>query len=127
MKKFKTFFLAITITVLAASLFPYAALGETCDQWVAKMVSAEGKVEVKRMSEKQWLPAKLNDTYCQGDMIRVLERSRAAIMLITQPTIRLNQDTTATFNGVEKERTSLVELLKGAVHCFSRSPGGCRI
>ena len=122
MKKFKTFFLAITITVLAASLFPCAALAETCNRWVAKLVSAEGSVQAKRVGENQWLPAKLNDTYCQGDMIHVLERSRAAIMLITQPTLRLNQDTTVTFNGVEKEQTSLIELLKGAVHFFSRYP-----
>ncbi len=79
------------------------------------------------MSENQWLPAKLNDTYCQGDMIRVLERSRAAIMLTTQPTIRLNQGTTITFNGVEKEQTSLIELLKGAVHFFSRYPRSLRV
>jgi tetratricopeptide (TPR) repeat protein len=127
MKKFKTFFLAITITVLAASLFPYAALAETCNQWVAKMVSAQGEVEVKRMSEKQWLPVKLNDTYCQGDMIRVLEQSRAAIMLTTQPTLRLNQETTVTFNGVEKEQTSLIDLLKGAVHFFSRYPRSLKV
>jgi Tfp pilus assembly protein PilF len=86
------------------------------------MVSAQGSVEAKRAGETQWLPVKLNDTYCQGDMIRVLERSRAAIMLTTQPTLRLNQETTVTFNGVEKEQTSLIDLLKGAVHFFSRYP-----
>jgi tetratricopeptide (TPR) repeat protein len=122
MKRIKTSVLITVISLVVASLLPVAALAETCNQWVAKMVSAQGGVEAKKVGENEWLPVKLNDTYCQGDMIRVLDRSRAAIMLTTQPTLRLNQDTTVTFNGVEKERTSLIELLKGAVHFFSRYP-----
>ena len=127
MKQVKLLLSSVVVGIVVASLFPYAALAETCDHWVAKLVSAQGSVEAKRAGEKQWLPAKLNDTYCQGDMIHVLEQSRAAIMLITQPTIRLNQGTTITFNGVEKEQTSLIELLKGAVHFFSRYPRSLRI
>jgi len=117
----------VVVVIAAVSFFSDIALAETCDQWVAKLVSAQGSVEAKRAGEKQWVPTKLNDTYCQGDMIRVLERSRAAIMLTTQPTLRLNQDTTVTFNGVEKEQTSLIDLLKGAVHFFSRYPRSLKV
>jgi Tfp pilus assembly protein PilF len=117
----------VVVVIAALSFFSDIALAETCDQWVAKLVSAQGSVESKRAGETQWLPVKLNDTYCQGDMIRVLEQSRAAIMLTTQPTLRLNQDTTVTFNGVEKEKTSLIELLKGAVHFFSRYPRSLKV
>jgi Tfp pilus assembly protein PilF len=127
MKRIKTSVLIAVISTVVVSLFPIAALAETCNQWVAKLVSAQGSVEVRRAGETQWLPVKLNDTYCQGDMIRVLERSRAAIMLTTQPTLRLDQDTTVTFNGVEKEQTSLIELLKGAVHFFSRYPRSLKV
>jgi tetratricopeptide (TPR) repeat protein len=126
-KQVKLLLLFVVVGVVMASLFPYVALAETCNQWIAKLVSAQGRVEAKRAGETQWLPVKLNDTYCQGDMIRVLERSRAAIMLTTQPTLRLNQDTTVTFNGVEKEQTSLIELLKGAVHFFSRYPRSLKV
>ena len=115
------------LVIAAVSFFSDIALAETCNQWVAKLVSAQGSVEAKKAGEEQWLPVKLNDTYCQGDMIRVLERSRAAIMLTTHPTLRLNQDTTVTFNGVEKEKTSLIELLKGAVHFFSRYPRSLKV
>jgi tetratricopeptide (TPR) repeat protein len=127
MKKLKSILLSVVVGIMAASISPIGAFSETCDQWVAKLVSAQGSVEAKRSGETRWLPVRLNDTYCQGDMIRVLERSRAAIMLTTQPTLRLNQDTTVTFNGVEKEQTSLMELLKGAVHFFSRYPRSLKV
>jgi Flp pilus assembly protein TadD/outer membrane receptor protein involved in Fe transport len=126
MKQVKSLLLTVVLVIVSLS-FSDIALAETCNQWVAKMVSAQGTVEAKRADEKQWLPVKLNDTYCQGDMIRVLERSRAAVMLTTQPTLRLNQDTTVTFNGVEKEKTSLIDLLKGAVHFFSRYPRSLKV
>src|SRR4030067_2250518 len=117
----------VVVVIAAVSFFSDIALAETCDQWVAKLVSTQGSVEAKRAGETQWVPVKLNDTDCQGDMIRVLERSRAAIMLTTQPTLRLNQHTTVTFNGVEKEKTSLIDLLKGAVHFFSRYPRSLKV
>jgi len=127
MKQIKEFLVAVVAGIITLSFSPHAAIAEQCNQWVAKMVSAQGSVEAKKAGDKQWVPVKLNDTYCQGDMIRVLERSRAAIMLTTQPTLRLNQYTTVTFNGVEKERTSLIELIKGAVHFFSRYPRSLKV
>ena len=72
--------------------------------------------------ETQWQPVKLNNTYCPGDTIRVLEKSRADIALINQPVLRLDQNTTLTLKGVKEEKTSIVELVIGAVHFFSRAP-----
>jgi tetratricopeptide (TPR) repeat protein len=126
-EKLKSILLSVVVGIAAASLFTSAALAETCNQWVAKLVSAQGSVEAKRAGETRWSPVKLNDTYCQGDIIRVPDRSRAALMLTTQPTLRLDQDTTVTFNGVEKEKTSLIDLLKGAIHFFSRYPRSLRV
>jgi tetratricopeptide (TPR) repeat protein len=40
--------------------------------------------------------------------------------LVNQPVLRLDQDTTITLGGVKEERTSVVELAKGAAHFFSR-------
>jgi tetratricopeptide (TPR) repeat protein len=89
---------------------------------VARMVSVQGNVEVRRANQTQWQPARLNDTYCSGDRIQVGERSRAAVALVNQPIIRLDQNTTITFAGVREERTSLIELLRGALYFFSRLP-----
>ena len=86
------------------------------------MVSVQGNVEVRRANQTQWQPARLNDTYCSGDRIQVGERSRANVALINQPIIRLDQNSTITLGGVREERTSLIELIRGALYFFSRLP-----
>jgi len=118
--------LVICTGFLTVLLYPTASPAATCEQWVAKVVSVEGKVDVRRAGETQWQPAKLNDTYCPGDVIRVQERSRADIALINQPVLRLDQNTTITLGGL-KEGTSLIELAKGAAHFFSRLPRNLEI
>ncbi|MGH8064370.1 MAG: TonB-dependent receptor domain-containing protein [Candidatus Entotheonellia bacterium] len=74
------------------------------------------------MSDTQWLPVKLNDTFRPGDQIRVQERSRADVALLDQSVLRLNANTTITIEGVKEERTGVVDLLRGAAHFFSRGP-----
>jgi hypothetical protein len=83
-----------------------------CDPWVAKMVSVQGAVEVRRAGQTQWLPARLNDLYCGGDQVQVGERSRADLALINQPIVRLNQNTTISLGGVKDERLSLLDLIR---------------
>ena len=98
-----------------------------CDPWVAKIVSAQGTVEARREGQTQWLPARLNDVYCAGDRIQVGERSRADVLLANQPILRLDQNSTITLGGVKEERTSLIELLRGALYFFSRVPRNLEI
>ena len=50
---------------------------------------------------------------------RLLEKSRAAIVLVNGVILRLDQNTTITFKEKEKEM-SLIEILKGVVNSFSR-------
>jgi tetratricopeptide (TPR) repeat protein len=94
---------------------------------VAKVVSVQGSVQVRRAGEAEWIPVKLDDIYCPGDMVRVQEQSRAAIILPNETLLRLDQKTTITFNGIEKERTSLLDLIKGAIHFFSRTPRALKV
>ena len=100
---------------------------DTSDQWVARVVSAQGSVQVRSAGDTTWLPAKLNDVFSPGDTIRIGARSRAAIRLPNETILRLDQNTTITFSGVEKKRTSLLDLLRGAVHFFSRTPRGLKV
>jgi tetratricopeptide (TPR) repeat protein len=60
-------------------------------------------------------------------MIRVQEHSRAAIVLRNEAILRLDQNTTITFAGLEKEQTFLLDLLTGAVHFFSRIPRSLKV
>ena len=123
MRLFSNFFrLLLCLSFVIVLLYPGAASAERCEQWVAKVVSVQGTVEVKKVGEARWQPVELNDTYCPGDEIRAGENSRANLALINEAVLRLNQNTSMTLGEFKEEQTSLVDLFKGAAHFFSRKP-----
>ena len=73
------FVLVFLATFYTKFLFSAEAADKPCDQWVAKAVSVQGIVEARKAGQTLWVQVKLNDTFCAGDMIRVQEKSRAAI------------------------------------------------
>ena len=117
----------VCTAILATFLFPCVGDAKTCEEWVARVVSVQGSVHTQRDGETKWVPAKLNDTYRPGDMIRVQERSRAEVSLCNEVTLRLDQNSTVTFSGVEKEDTLLIRLLKGVAYFFSRIPRSLKL
>jgi hypothetical protein len=120
MKKSRIIFL-ILINLILFFLFSSRVAAETCVQWVAKVVSLQGSVEVRRSNETAWLSIKLNDLFCSGDMIRIGEKSRAGVLMRNDATLRFDQNTTVLFS-LEEEKKSLIDLLRGIVHFFSRIP-----
>jgi ferric-dicitrate binding protein FerR (iron transport regulator) len=114
--------LTIWASFSAVWLYPDAAPAERCEQPVAQVVSVQGTVESQRLGATQWQGVRLNDPYCAGDQLRVQERSRADVALMNQSVLRLSANTTLTFESTPEERTSVVSLLKGLAHFFSRSP-----
>ena len=118
--------LAIMLSLLAWPSVSSAAAA-ICEPWVAKLVSVQGNVQVRRAGETQWQPVRLDETYCAGDMIRVQEHSRAAVVLRNEINLRLDQNTTITLIGLERERTSLLDLLIGAAYFFSRIPRSLKV
>ncbi|NOR06108.1 MAG: tetratricopeptide repeat protein, partial [Deltaproteobacteria bacterium] len=119
--------LTIFIIVLAGYILPGFVAAQTCEEWVGKVVSVQGEVYARRTGETQWLPVKMNDTYCPGDMIQTQGQSRAAIVLRNETILRLDQKTTISFSGLEKEQPSILDLVTGAVHFFSRFPRGLKV
>jgi len=111
------FFLVILLVV---SLQPFFAVAQTCEEPIGKMVSVQGTVESQKAGGTQWQPVKLNDTLCIGDTIRVLNNSRAELALANQSVLRINENTTITLEVADEDRTTLVDLLKGAALFFSR-------
>ncbi|MBE9571999.1 MAG: FecR domain-containing protein, partial [Proteobacteria bacterium] len=126
MTRMRGWLIALSLfTILITGYLSSGAMAqERRDQWIAQVVSAQGKVQARSAGNTEWLPARQNDDFCPGDTIRVGERSRAAIRLPNETILRLDQNTTITFSGLEKKRTSLLDLLRGAVHFFSRTPQG---
>jgi tetratricopeptide (TPR) repeat protein len=87
----------------------------------------QGTVQILREGKSEWEPIQLNDLFYPGDTIRVQERSRAALLLYNETTIRLDQMTTITFSGIEKEKISLIHILRGAAYFFSRIPRSLKV
>lgn len=119
--------LAIVVIMVTLHLCGGESDAGPCEQWVAKVVSAQGSVQIRRAGDTPWQPARLNDTLCPGDMVRVQELSRADLFLSNESTLRLDQKTTVTIPSAEKEGTSFIDLLRGAVHFFSRFPRGLKV
>jgi len=124
----KETFSSVFSLVLATGLFelllqpPVLPAATPCDPPIAQMVSAQGNVVVRRARQTQSQPARLNETYCPGDRIQVGEKSRADVALVNQPVLRLDQNTVITLPGLKEGRTSVVEMVSGALHFFSRLP-----
>lgn len=86
------------------------------------MASVQGTVEAKRVGETAWRAAQFNDRYCPGDTIRVGDNSRADLALANRSVARLNAGSTLVLKAIAEKRTSLLSLIKGAGHFFSRGP-----
>jgi tetratricopeptide (TPR) repeat protein len=112
----------LLITFSFKFLLPVEAAEKRCDQWVSKAVSVQGIVEVRKTGETNWEPVKLNDTFCGGDMMRVQQNSRAAVVLSNETNIRLDQKTTITFAEIRQDKSFLLDLFTGAAYFFSRFP-----
>ncbi len=123
MNKLRSFLLIVAWSAGATmSPSPLSFAATVCDPGVAKMVSVQGNVEVRRAGQTQSQPARLNETYCPGDRIQVGDKSRADIALVNQPVLRLDQNTIITLAGLKDERASIIDLARGALHFFSRLP-----
>ena len=124
----RLFFFSFTFIFLIAALPPaQAASSSACEKWVAKVVSAQGAIEARAAQATAWHPAKLNDTFCPGDMLRVGVRGRAALMLANETIVRLDQRTTITLSGIEDQQTSWLDLAAGVAHFISRVPRSLKI
>jgi tetratricopeptide (TPR) repeat protein len=128
MRFFQTIlFILSLVAVFTGMSFSESEAAEPCEQWVAKIVSVQGSVQARLKDTTQWQPVQLNNTFCPGDVLRVQEKSRAAVALINKTIIRIDQNTTVNFSGLEKKTTSLIDIITGVVHFISRVPRTLRV
>ncbi len=112
--------LALGVTLgLAGSQRAHAA--EPCDPPVARVVSVQGTVELRRGSTA-WVAVTLNASLCAGDNLRVLPYGRAALLLSNETTVRLDQGTSLTLGPANATRTTLLDQLSGRMHVITRTP-----
>ena len=103
------------------------AAASACDPAPARATSVQGSVEARRAGEAQWRLVSLNDTFCPGDTLRVQDRSRADLQLLNQSVLRLNANSSITVETPKERSTGVVDLVRGAVHFFSRGPNSLEV
>lgn len=112
--------LAAVAALICSVLDVHAA--ESCVPAMAMVVSVQGVVEMRRAAEKKWQSVQLNNVLCAGDIVRVRERSRAALRLSNESMLRLDQKTTLKLAGPDSGQGTLLEMLTGAIHVLTRTP-----
>lgn len=114
-------FFVFAVSVLS-SLANKVSAAASCELKIARIVSIQGTVELRRVSQTNWLPAAMDMSVCPGDMLRVRSRSRAALRLNNESILRVDQRTTITFPAQDDSATMLLDLFNGALHIFTRTP-----
>ncbi len=115
--------LRLALVAGAATLLLFAtaaAAADRCAAPIGRVVSVQGSVDLQHEAKHVWQPAALDQGLCVNDLIRVGNRSRAAIVLFNDGVIRIDQNTTLRLARVEAEAPSLLELIFGKVYFFSR-------
>ncbi len=114
----------VLVGCIAVQTVASAFAAEDCAPIAGHLVSIDGQVEVQRADDARWQPGSLDQTLCERDSIRTGPRSRAALMLVNEAVLRLDQETTVHLVDIseEEEESSLLDLVLGAFQSFSRSP-----
>lgn len=121
--------ISIILCLLVCSLSPKVVLSASeieplsqCAKTAGSLVSVEGRVERKGADTAGWEPVDVNTIYCQGDSLRVLRNSRAALLLENDTVLRLDQNTTITLPVPKDEKPFLIRILQGVLYYFSIKP-----
>ncbi len=101
-----------------------AQASKPCENIAGKFVSIEGKIEFGNDGQRERQLATLESSLCQNDMIYVGANSRAAVALVNEAVLRLDQNTTMRLVDVaaKPEKRSMLELVIGSFKSFSRPP-----
>ncbi len=112
------------LTIILFS-FPYLvkATPECEQQWIAKLVSANGRVEKQHYRHSEWNTVKKGEYFCQGDRLRTNRHSRVTIELGNESLVTLEQSSTLSFPILNKSKFSwILDLFEGGAFFRSRRP-----
>ncbi len=100
------------------------SLAQSCEKVAGQITSLQGRISVQRSNSNDWRGAALNEQVCEGDTVRAGVRSRAAVNLVNQSVLRLDQGSAIRLDDVspKEEVSSLLRLFSGIVQFFSRKP-----
>ena len=115
---------AVTLFIVVIALGASARASAECAQNVGQFIDIHGKVDTQLEDGGNWADATLETDLCEGSSIRVGAQSRAAIALVNDVVLRLDENTTIRLVDIteKEEERSLLDMIKGAIHSFSRNP-----
>ncbi len=114
------------VALLLCGAIATARAAEACAPVLGRMVSIQGSVELRRAAA-DWKAAQVDAVLCAGDTVRVNQRSRAALLLDNNTTLRLDQHTTLTLSPPRDASTTFLELIRGGLHVITRTPRPFRV
>ncbi len=99
-----------------------------CQEPAGRFASVDGEVDVQS-GGVYWRTAQLDQSLCEGDTIRVGDRSRVAIQLINNAVLRIDQNTSIRLVNISSktDERSWLDLVSGALQSFSRQPWLLRV
>ena len=110
------------LSLLAFAARAGTAIAQECPS-VGELYSVDGEVSVQ--SHGAWRPGALNQSLCAHDAVRTGPLSRAAVMLVNEAVLRIDQNSTVYLTDVatEEQKPSVLDLARGAFQSFSgRTP-----
>lgn len=108
-----------TATVLLSLLGPSA---QACERWLARLVSAQGPVQVQFAGSERWRVAMAGTTFCEDVSVRVGAAGSAALELANDTVLRLAPDSAVSLRQQPNAPTPAAHLIHGRGHFLSRTP-----
>ncbi|MEZ5563564.1 MAG: FecR domain-containing protein [Gammaproteobacteria bacterium] len=123
----------LVVLILGATVFANPVHAQTapgsqrCEAWVARLISWQGSLVVRRPGMPGVLSASLQQNFCVGDVLEVGAFSRAALELPDQTVVSVDQGTIISFAAPADDKRTWLDILKGAIHVISRDPRALRV
>lgn len=112
--------------LISAFIAPQAIeAAPACQKPIAKVASAQGRVDVKVYRDLAWQSIHREDSLCPGDTLRTSRWSRATLNLKSGAVLTVDQNTTMSFSAPapqESVESWLINLLEGTLFSRSRQP-----
>lgn len=120
--------LAVAVFLVGTTVFGGVAYAQSPNEiGLCTIDSIQGRATAKRHDGTQWESVRLNDTFYPGDRIQTGKHARIAIVLANDTVLRIDENTSVVFSGVQEKRSFLIELIQGAVHFFSRKARSLKV
>ncbi len=104
------------------TLFSSFAIASECEQWLARIASGNGRIEIQSGNQTVWQQTSPSQIFCPGDKIRTLRHSRVTLEFSNQSLVTLEQNSTLIFPEPVQDQSHswFINFIKGSAFFRSR-------